>query len=134
VPDHGEGREGIGASTVEHRAHPTQWLDDTSDRTAAQRRVTVKDRGHRQAGEHPGDQRRLVPELPQSRIVSGSRRPSAPATRPGTHVPAIVIGSHFDRRAERAHDRRGRADIGAIAGAGDPALAVASAERIRLGG
>ena len=36
VPDHGQGREGIVASTMEHRAHPTQWLDDTSDRAAAQ--------------------------------------------------------------------------------------------------
>jgi hypothetical protein len=36
MPDHGEGREGILAATVEHRAHPTQRFDDTSDRTAAQ--------------------------------------------------------------------------------------------------
>jgi hypothetical protein len=94
VPDHGEGREGIGASTVEHRAHPTQWLDDTSDRTAAQRRVAVKDRGHRQAGEHPGDQRRLVPELPQSRIASGSRRPSAPGDATRYARSGHRLGSH----------------------------------------
>jgi hypothetical protein len=36
MPDYGEGREGIVVSSVQLRAHPAQWLDDTSDRTAAQ--------------------------------------------------------------------------------------------------
>ena len=44
------GRESF-ASAVEHRAHRAQRLDDTSDRTAAQRRVAVEDAGHRQPGE-----------------------------------------------------------------------------------
>ena len=36
MSDHGQGREGIVVPSVELRAHPAQWLDDTSDRTAAQ--------------------------------------------------------------------------------------------------
>ena len=108
VADHGQGREGVVPSGVEHRAHRAQWFDDTSDRTAAQRSVAVEDGGHRQPGEHPANSRRLVPELPQSRIAVGLgqavgarrddpvvdrpavvRRPARPSPRAPRTIPAV---------------------------------------------
>ena len=79
MTDHGQRRQGVVATGVERRAHRAQWFDDTSHRTASQRRVAVEDRGQRQAGEHARRSAAGSSRSCRSRgVASGSVSPSAP--------------------------------------------------------
>ena len=121
---HGQGREGIVLPGTEQRPHRAQRFDDTSHRTAAQQIVAVQGGGDGQAGEDPARQ-------PQARAgvaaVERGRRLSEPIGARRDHAvvdgPAVLADA-FHRRAEGPHDPGRGADIGAVAGGRDPALAL----------
>ena len=132
VPDHGQGREGVVAVEPWSTAPiAPQWLDDTSapdgGATTRRRRGRPSSAGRRAC---PATSRRLVPELPQSRIAGGL---GAGRPRPARRRRSRPSGRR--RRAARPCAPRAatiagrRTDVGAVAGAADPALAVARAAR-----
>ena len=73
----------------------------------------------------PANSRRLVPELPQSRSAAGLAQPvDARRDDPVVDVAGLVVDRRSTRRRpSAAQTRGGRADVGAVAGAADPALA-----------
>ena len=110
---------------MEDGTHRAQWFDDTSHRTAAQRIVAIEDGRQGQAGEdaaHQPEGRAGVPAIEEAIAGRGQRVGAArdDAVADGRAVALDAI----DRRAEGRDDRRGRADVGTVAGARDPALAV----------
>jgi hypothetical protein len=110
MPDHGQGREGVMAPSVEHRAHATQWFDDTSDRTATQRIVARQDAGHRQSGEHPGDEPEARPRVPAVKDLVRFHQ----LVRSRRHDPVVdasVLVMHaLHLGPESRHDRGRRAE------------------------
>ena len=86
------------AAAVERGAHRAQRLDDTSHRTAGA--TTRRRRGRRSVGSPasmPAISRRLVPELPQSRIaVRLARGRRRPARRPGSRPGRPSLGDPLD--------------------------------------
>ena len=125
VPDDGEWRQRVGSSGVQHRAHRAQGPDDTGHRTPSQRGVAVQDGVHRRA---PRACPRRGACSSRSCRSRGSRpAPSSPST-PGESDAVVdrpaALALALDRDAERSDDARRRAHVCAVAGAGDPALAL----------
>ena len=123
---HGQRQQRVAAARpANDGAHRAQRLHDAAHRPAPERRVPVEDREQRPPGEQPGDQ--------------AGRRPGVAAVEDplglgeGVAARATRRGSRRARRARRrarpcapsaAHHAGGGPDVLAVAGRGDPALAL----------
>ena len=119
------GRRVAAARPCERRAHRAQRLDDTGHRPAAERGVAVEDREQRQPGEHAGDEPQARPGVAAvedaRRARAGRRRR---ARRRGSRRRPSRVARSARRCAPSARDEPGRrADVLAVAGRRDPALA-----------
>ena len=124
VADHGHGRQGVAPAGVDLGAHRAQRLDDTGDRTAAQRSVAVEDGGQPQPREEPGDEPDARPGVAavehRRRARAGRRRR---ARRPGSRRSGRRSRPRSTVAPSARDDAGGRAHVGAVARARDPALA-----------